>query len=72
MDEGSGKKLRTRTDEMKIVFTSKMTVSEQFFSYGFLSYIAENGGFVGLFLGYSVLQLRDLIHVIFFNQLKIQ
>ena len=72
MDESSGKKLRTRTDEMKIVFTSKMTVSEQFFSYGFLSYIAENGGFVGLFLGYSVLQLRDLIHVIFFNQLKIQ
>ena len=72
LDEGSGKKLRTRTDEMKIVFTSKMTVSEQFFSYGFLSYIAENGGFVGLFLGYSVLQLRDLIHVIFFNQLKIQ
>ena len=72
MDESSGKKIRTRTDEMKIVFTSKMTVSEQFFSYGFLSYIAENGGFVGLFLGYSVLQLRDLIHVIFFNQLKIQ
>ena len=72
LDESSGKKIRTRTDEMKIVFTSKMTVSEQFFSYGFLSYIAENGGFVGLFLGYSVLQLRDLIHVIFFNQLKIQ
>ena len=53
----------TRT--MYITFKSKMTVSEQFLSYGFLSYIAENGGFVGLFLGYSVLQLRDLISYAF-------
>ena len=72
LGEESERTIKTRTDEMKIVFTSKMTVSEQFFSYGFLSYIAENGGFVGLFLGYSVLQLRELMHVIFFNQLKIQ
>ena len=41
-----------------------MTVSEQFFAYGFLSYVAENGGFVGLFLGYSVLQMRDCISYI--------
>ena len=39
----------------------KMTVSEQYWSYDFMTYIAENGGFVGLFLGYSVLHLRDLI-----------
>ena len=38
-----------------------MTVTEQFWSYGFMAYIAENGGFVGLFLGYSLLQLEELI-----------
>ena len=26
-----------------------------------MAYIAENGGFVGLFLGYSLLQLEELI-----------
>ena len=40
---------------------SKMTVTKQFWSYGFEAYIAENGGFVGLFLGYSLLQLEDLV-----------
>ena len=38
-----------------------MTVTEQFWSYGFMAYIAENRGFVGLFLGYSLLQLEELI-----------
>ena len=38
-----------------------MTVTEQFWAYGFMAYIAENGGFVGLFLGYSLLQLEELI-----------
>ena len=52
---------RSYTGKMKISFISKMTVSEQFFSYGLLAYVAENGGFVGLFLGYSVLELRVLI-----------
>ena len=37
-----------------------MTVTEQFWSYGFMAYVAENGGFVGLFLGYSVLHLADM------------
>ena len=53
------------TGTMYITFKSKMTVTEQFWSYGFLSYVAENGGFVGLFLGYSLLQLRDLIKFVF-------
>ena len=39
-----------------------MTVTEQFWSYGFMAYVAENGGFVGLFLGYSLLQLEELIN----------
>ena len=37
----------------------------EFFAYEFLAYVAENGGFVGLFLGYSVLQLRDFIGYLF-------
>ena len=45
-----------------------MIVSEQFLAYGFLAYVAENGGFVGLFLGYSVLQLRDLMNYAFASQ----
>ena len=35
-----------------------MIVTEQFWAYGFMSYIAETGGFVGLFLGCSLLQLE--------------
>ena len=38
-----------------------MQVSEQFWAYTFLAYIAECGGFVGLFLGYSLLQIEDLV-----------
>ena len=47
---------------MEKYFNSKMVVTEHFLAYGFLAYIAEMGGFVGLFLGYSVLQhvLQDL------------
>ena len=56
---------KSKTGVMVINFISKMTVSEQFWAYGFLSYVAENGGFVGLFLGYSVLQLRDFIGYVF-------
>ena len=40
---------------------SKMEVTEQFWSYGLLAYIAECGGFVGLFLGYSLMQLKDVM-----------
>ena len=46
---------------MYIYFKSKMVVTEQFWSYGFLTYVAENGGFVGLFLGYSVLHLKEFL-----------
>ena len=44
-----------------LYFKSKMEVTEQYWVYGFMAYVAENGGFVGLFLGYSILQLNDII-----------
>ena len=45
-----------------IAFFSEMMVTEQNWAYGFMSFIAENGGFVGLFLGYSFLHIRDIIN----------
>ena len=45
---------------VKVYFVQKMAVTEQFYSYGFMAYIAECGGFVGLFLGFSLLQLEQL------------
>ena len=56
-----GKLNKDTSEVMYIYFMSKMVVTEQFWAYGFLTYIAENGGFVGLFLGYSVLQLKEFI-----------
>ena len=50
-----------KTDKICITFMSKMEVTEQFWSYGLLAYIAECGGFVGLFLGYSLMQLKEVM-----------
>ena len=49
------------TEGLKIFFTSQMVVTEQFWEYTFMAYIAETGGFVGLFLGWSLLQTEQLI-----------
>ena len=46
---------------MHLTFISKMAVSKQYWYYEFMAFIAENGVFVGLFLGYSVLQFRDAV-----------
>ena len=54
-------KLTNSRDELWLVFTSQMAVTEQFWQYGFMSYIAESGGFVGLFLGWSLLQMEEVI-----------
>ena len=52
---------KDRTEELQISFTSQMVVTEQFWDYGFMAYIAETGGFVGLFLGWSLLQTEQII-----------
>ena len=54
-------KKNDRVEELEISFTSQMTVTEQYWEYGFMAYIAETGGFVGLFLGWSLLQLEQII-----------
>ena len=50
---------------MDLYFISRMTVSKQYWSHEFMAYIAENGGFVGLFLGYSVLHFRDAVEHVY-------
>ena len=60
-----GKLNKDKCQGMDIFFNSKMVVTEQFWAYGFLAYIAEMGGFVGLFLGYSVLQLKGFLPYMF-------
>ena len=55
------KRRRDKTKNLDLYFNSKMFVTEQFWSYTFLAYIAECGGFVGLFLGYSILQIGDVL-----------
>ena len=40
-----------------------MRVTEQFWSYGILAFVAETGGFVGLFLGFSILDMRIVIEL---------
>ena len=54
-------KTQIKKDTLRILFTSQMEVTEQFWSYGFMAYIAETGGFVGLFLGWSLLQMKEVI-----------
>ena len=65
-----GKLNKDMSQGMYIYFNSKMVVTEQIWAYGFLAYIAEMGGFVGLFLGYSVLQLKGFLPYIFYSTSK--
>ena len=50
-----------RSEKVQISFTSQMVVTEQFWEYTFMAYVAETGGFVGLFLGWSILQTEHII-----------
>lgn len=71
-------KMRSRTDDVfKIRFDPKdgvletevrfhelITISNDQHSYTWLNLVAEVGGYVGLFLGYSVLQVTDLMDIL--------
>ena len=47
--------------ELKFNFPTSIKVNQAFYAYKGLSLIAEIGGYVGLFLGWSVYQLTDLM-----------
>ena len=59
-----GKKTTDSATYVKISLISKMDVTERFWSYGFVEWIAECGGFGGLFLGYSFSQIGDFIELV--------
>ena len=49
---------------IKILFKEMITVSYDQYSYIWLNLVAEVGGYVGLFLGFSVFQVTDLFDVL--------
>ena len=51
---------------IRITFHELIKISTDQYSYNWLNLVAEVGGYVGLFLGYSVLQLSDLLDKIIF------
>ena len=52
-------------------FQGAVTVMRSQYSYNMLSMIAEIGGYVGLFLGYSVLQISGLLELAIFKSKKV-
>ena len=49
---------------IKIIFKEVITVSYDQFSYIWLNLVAEVGGYVGLFLGFSVFQVTDIVEML--------
>ena len=54
-----------RTASLHIRLYETITVTEDQYIYIWLNLVAEIGGYVGLFLGYSVYQITDLIEMAF-------
>lgn len=48
----------------QIVFYSKLMVEEQYRSYLFPEYIADIGGYVGIFLGFSLYDMSYLVVIV--------
>ena len=49
---------------MKIILNERITISHEDYSYIWLNLVAEVGGYVGLFLGFSVFQMTDLVDML--------
>ena len=56
IEEGAG--------TLYLKFPETTTISTDQYSYTWLNLVAEVGGYVGLFLGYSVYQMTDLIDLL--------
>ena len=48
---------------IRLIFPENIQVYKAYFAYNELSLIAEIGGYVGLFLGWSVFQITDLMNI---------
>ena len=56
---------------ISITFQELITISNDQYSYTWLNLVAEVGGYVGLFLGYSVFQFTDLMDLIIQRQFRL-
>ena len=59
-----------RTASLHIKLHEIITVTEDQYSYIWLNLIAEVGGYVGLFLGFSVYQMTSLIDKLFQKKIR--
>ena len=50
-----------RGSRLSVSFKELITISQDQYSYTWLNFIAEVGGYVGLFLGYSAIDLTDVL-----------
>ena len=57
--------------KISVSFKELITISKDQFSYTWLNFLAEVGGYVGLFLGYSVFQATSLIDTLLRDICKI-
>ena len=55
----------TKDFEVTFEFEQQVKKSTSYYRYTFLSLVAEIGGYVGLFLGLSVYQLKDVFYGLF-------
>ena len=63
------RKTKLEPKMIRFMFPESIEVQSAFYVYQELSLIAEVGGYVGLFLGYSVYQITDMFDI-FFHSLK--
>ena len=68
-DSVDGYKTNLKPKQIRFLFPESIEVQSAFYVYKELSLIAEVGGYVGLFLGYSVYQITDMFDM-FFSSLK--
>ena len=61
------KQSKTGSKDITFMFPESIRVNKAFWVYKGLSLIAEIGGYVGLFLGWSVYQITDLFELFFEN-----
>ena len=54
-----------RKNTIKIKYPNSIKIMESYYVYNGISLVAEIGGYVGLFLGYSVNQITDLAYFVF-------
>merc|ERR1712142_135202 len=65
LSTGASQKLSKNFGKIAFRFRHTVTSINSSIPYGFLSMVAEIGGYVGLFLGVSFLNLLDLVHFLF-------